>query len=70
MAQKKTLKSSHKKGDLASGFYVECNLETLIEQLYVAPTENPWLVPIVKDVLEKYGINTEVVQSDLNLKPP
>jgi len=67
--KKEPLKSSRKKSDLASGFYVACNLDTLIEQLYIAPTENPWLTPIVEDVLDKYGINTQVVQSDLNLKP-
>ena len=63
-------KSLRKKDQKDSGFYVECNLATLIEQVYVAPTEDPWFVPIVKDILEKYGINAEVVQSGLNLKPP
>jgi hypothetical protein len=62
-------KSYHKKTELDSGFYVKCKLATLIEQVYIAPTENPWFVPVVKDVLEKYGIKAEVVQSGLNLKP-
>ena len=62
-------KSRRKKNELDIGFYVKCKLTTLIEQVYVAPTENPWFVPIVKDVLEKYGINAEIVQSGLKLKP-
>ena len=62
-------KFSPQKGTLDSGFYVQCNLANLIEQVYVAPTEHPWFVPIVKDILEKYGINAEVIQSGLNLMP-
>jgi len=62
--------SIRKKHELDSGFYVNCNMTTLIEQVYVAPTENPWFVPIVKDVLVRYGINAEVVQSGLSLTPP
>jgi hypothetical protein len=63
-------KTLPKEDELDRGFYVKCKLVTLIEQVYVAPTETPWFVPIVKDVLVKYGINAEVVQSGLNLKPP
>lgn len=64
------LKGRRKKDELDSGFYVKCKMATLIEQVYIAPTENPWFEPIMKDVLDKYGINAEVVQSGLNLKPP
>ena len=64
------LKSCRKKDELDSGSYVKCNLATLIEKVYVAPTEYPWFEPIVKDVLKKYGINAKVEQSGLNLKPP
>jgi len=63
-------KSHRKKSELDTGFYVKCKLATLIQQVYVAPTESPWFAPIVKDVLQKYGINARVVQSGLNLTPP
>ena len=59
-----------KKSVKIEGFYVKCNLETLIKQVFIAPTEKPWLVPIVEDVLFKYGIKTEVIQSGLNMTPP
>ncbi len=62
-------KSPRKKTELESGFYVRCRLATLIEQVHVAPTENPWFEPIVKNVLEKYGINAQVIQSGLKLTP-
>ena len=64
------LKGRRKKDELDSGFYVKCKMATLIKQVYIAPTENPWFEPIMKDVLDKYGIKAEVVQSRLNLKPP
>jgi hypothetical protein len=68
--RRKTPSKAHsKKSELDRGFYVKCNLATLIQRVYVAPTENPWFAPIVKAVLEKYGIVAEVVQSGLHLKP-
>jgi len=56
--------------ELPPGFYVDCKLETLIEQVYVAPAAKDWFVSLVEKVLEKYGIRKEVVQkSGLSSKP-
>jgi hypothetical protein len=51
------------------GFYVKCDTAKLIEKVYLAPTPHPSFEPVIKDVLEKYGIKAEVIQSGLNLKP-
>ena len=51
------------------GFYVNCDLATLIDCVYIAPTETPWFEPIVQDILHKYGIDTEVCQSTLQFEP-
>lgn len=64
-----TLKSRPREGEYRTGFYVRCDLNELIETLYIAPTESPWFEPIVVVLLEKYGINANVKQSDLKLKP-
>ena len=61
--------SEPSKSRSGAGFYVNCKLPTLIEQVYIAPTENKWFVPIVKDILKKYGLTANVVPSDLSVKP-
>ncbi|MEO8496287.1 MAG: DUF2971 domain-containing protein [Planctomycetota bacterium] len=62
-------RSQRKKGKSNRGFYVKCNMSTLIECVYIAPTVYPWFEPIISDVLDKYGIDVEVIQSGLNSKP-
>jgi hypothetical protein len=52
------------------GFYVACDMEKLMERVYVAPTSARWFSETVKDITRKYGIKTEVVPSALGLPPP
>lgn len=52
------------------GFYVACDLDKLMERVYVAPTSDQWFSDTVKDIIRKYGIVTAVVASALNLSPP
>jgi len=51
------------------GKEIECDLTKLIEKVYLAPTNNEWFKPVVENVLRMYGINVEVVQSDLDSIP-
>lgn len=51
------------------GIYVPVNIETLIGEIYVAPNAPKWFNKVVNLVLEKYGINKEVVQSSLDDDP-
>jgi len=51
------------------GKEVRCDLAKLIEKVYLAPTNSRWFKPVVESVLRTYGIETEVVQSDLDSEP-
>jgi hypothetical protein len=59
-----------KEAGVADGFYVPCDLDTLIERVLVAPASHDWFYTKVQEVIKKYGVNTEVVQSTLDLPPP
>lgn len=52
-----------------SGIYVPVNLDTLIDQIYVAPDSPEWFIEIVSSILKKYGINHKPNQSDLSAAP-
>ncbi|WP_319404788.1 DUF2971 domain-containing protein [uncultured Desulfosarcina sp.] len=67
---KKTSNSRRNISMKTEGFYVKCDLEILIEQVFIAPTEKPWLAPLVEDLLNKYSIKAEVIQSGLSIEPP
>jgi hypothetical protein len=67
----KDAERSHRAGQ--KGKLVQCNLKELIEKVYLAPsnspTENQCFKRVIKDVLHKYGIEVDVVPSDLDSKP-
>ena len=48
-----------------SGKYVQANLETLIEKIYVAPLAQSWFVELVRSLTRKYLPNQAVIQSKL-----
>ncbi|MDR8394583.1 DUF2971 domain-containing protein [Aliifodinibius sp. S!AR15-10] len=52
-----------------NGVYVKIDLDILINKIFVAPFAPNWLVDLVQDVLEKYGIDKDVVQSNINSSP-
>ncbi|MED1409799.1 hypothetical protein [Bacillus paramycoides] len=47
------------------GKNIRMNLDELIEKVYVSPDAAPWFVEVVKVVLEKFGVDAEVIYSDL-----
>lgn len=48
------------------GVYVQCNLNTLIDEVYVSPTSPEWLREVVQSVLEKYRLPFKpVIKSSL-----
>lgn len=47
------------------GGKVSCDLNQLIESIYIAPTSPGWFKDTVESVLKKYGINKPVIQSSL-----
>jgi hypothetical protein len=51
------------------GYGLECDLDELIETIYVSPTSQDWFVALVRRVCQHWGVNKEVVQSDLASTP-
>jgi hypothetical protein len=51
------------------GKEVSCDLSALIEEVRLAPGKRPWFKPVIEDVMGKYNVNAEVVQSELDAAP-
>jgi hypothetical protein len=51
------------------GIYVLISLDTLIDRIFVSPKSPKWFVDLVKSVSQKYGLDKEVIQSDLYKGP-
>ncbi|NQT70293.1 MAG: hypothetical protein HQ552_12010 [Desulfobacteraceae bacterium] len=47
------------------GKEIQCFLPKLIDKVYLAPPNSPWFKRVVENVLRRYRINAEVVQSDI-----
>jgi len=56
-------------GKRAAGFNVPTEIDVLIERVYVAPTTELWFQSLVESVLLKYGLNKEVIRSDIDGDP-
>ena len=51
------------------GAYIPVNLSRLIDKIYIAPTSPEWLGDLIRSVIEKYGLDKQVVQSSLDEAP-
>jgi hypothetical protein len=49
----------------AGGLLVPVDLEALIEEVYISPEAEPWITCVVKNVIAKYGLETNVQRSGL-----
>lgn len=47
------------------GKYVSANLQTLIEEVYIAPYAESWFKEVIQSLLSKYELNATVTKSDL-----
>jgi len=47
------------------GVSVSVDLEKLLKRIYVSPEAEPWIVPIIRTELERYGLASSVTHSDL-----
>ena len=57
------------KDSFSDGLYVVSDLDTLIDQIYVAPTCQDWLFELVKSITNKYGYKKKVRRSSLDEVP-
>lgn len=61
---------NHRRFNHKDGAYVDCNLHTLIDEVYVSPTSPEWLKEVVQSVLEKYRLPFKpVIKSSLYESP-
>jgi len=51
------------------GGYIDINLDTLIEKVYVAPTAQEWFRDLVESAIKKYGLNLTPQWTDLHSTP-
>jgi hypothetical protein len=51
------------------GKIMPCDLDVLIEEVFVSPKAPPWFVHLVNDVNEKYGVTVKVSPSELIEEP-
>lgn len=54
---------------IIDGLPIKVDMETLIENIYVAPTAPKWFADLVDGVVKRYGYRFEVVQSKLYSSP-
>ena len=57
-------------GPSARGIYINVNLDSLIEKIYVSPKSEEWFYDLVKSITKKYELDKEVTQSSLGDKSP
>jgi hypothetical protein len=51
------------------GHNIPTDPDTLIEGIYLAPTCEPWIKPVIESVLERYSLKKAVMQSNLKDGP-
>ena len=54
---------------LQSGMYIPCDLNILIEKIFVSPGSPSWFKELVIAVIDKYNLNKEVTRSNLDDDP-
>jgi hypothetical protein len=52
------------------GRNIKCNIDALIEEVYVSTTAADWFYDLVQSVYCKYGNRKEIKRSDLAFTPP
>jgi hypothetical protein len=51
------------------GVFAACDLATLVSAIRVSPASGRWFAPLVRSVLEKYGLDVPVEESNLLANP-
>lgn len=55
--------------DPIPGLYVPCDLNILIDEIFVSPESPNWFKELVSSILEKYSLDREVKRSNLDEDP-
>jgi hypothetical protein len=59
----------HSSSPRYAGIYVDCDLDRLVEQIYISPLAPPYFREAVSDLCQRFALAATVVQSDLMSKP-
>jgi hypothetical protein len=51
------------------GLYVPCDVNILIDEIFVSPESPNWFKELVSSILEKYSLDREVKRSNLDEDP-
>lgn len=51
------------------GIYIPVNIRMLIDKVYVSPYASQWFFDVVKDVLQKYNLDIDILYSQMNETP-
>lgn len=54
---------------LGSGVYMDIDIETLLDRIYLAPTSKKWFKKLVEEVLDTYNVDCELKKSDVYSDP-
>ena len=63
------LKPSETSSDLQPGLNIPCDLDILIDEIYVSPESPNWYKALVNSIVQKYGLSREAKQSNLDEDP-
>jgi len=55
--------------DITPGLYIPCDLNILIDEIFVSPDSPDWFKEVVGSILEKYSLDREVKRSNLDEDP-
>ncbi len=55
--------------DIQPGLNIPCNLDILIDEIFVSPEAPNWYKELVNSILQKYGLNREAKRSNLDEDP-
>ncbi|MDP4145725.1 MAG: hypothetical protein Q8936_14765 [Bacillota bacterium] len=51
------------------GINIEIDINVVIERIYVSPLAPRWFFELVQAIVQRYGLNKEVIYSDINSNP-
>ena len=54
---------------IEGGLSIKVEIDTLIENIFVAPNSPSWFVNLIKTVLKRYDCDFNVVQSEMENNP-
>lgn len=59
----------NKGSNLLQGLYIPCNLNILVDEIFVSPESPNWFKELVSSILEKYSLDRVVKRSSLDEDP-